>query len=159
MITKLVLDIDGVLTTGHLIYSKEGKIYKVFGPHDSDGLKIIKNYIKDIQFITADKVGWDITYARIVTDWKFSSEQLHLVPEGHRMEWFMNNCNLDETAFIGDGYYDAPILEKVKIGIAPSSARKEAKQAAKFVTESAAGSGAVLDACLYLKDVIINEHK
>ena len=119
---------------------------------------IIKNYIKDIQFITADKVGWDITYARIVTDWKFSSEQLHFVPEGHRMEWFMNNCNLDETAFIGDGYYDAPILEKVKIGIAPSSARKEAKQAAKFITESAAGSGAVLDACLYLKDVIINEH-
>jgi YrbI family 3-deoxy-D-manno-octulosonate 8-phosphate phosphatase len=159
MITKLVLDIDGVLTTGHLIYSKEGKIYKVFGPHDSDGLKIIKNYIKDIQFITADKVGWDITYARIVTDWKFSSEQLHLVPEGHRMEWFLDNCNLDETAFIGDGYHDAPILSKVKIGIAPSSAREEAKLAAKHITLSAAGSGAVLDACLYLKEVIINENK
>lgn len=158
MITKLVLDVDGVLTTGHLLYSKEGKIYKVFGPHDSDGLKIIKNYIKDIQFITADLLGWDITYARIVTDWKFSSEQLQFVPEGHRMKWFMDNCNLDETAFIGDGYYDAPILKKVKIGIAPANARKEAKNAADYVTESDSGSGAVLDACLYLKD-IINGHE
>jgi YrbI family 3-deoxy-D-manno-octulosonate 8-phosphate phosphatase len=159
MITKLVLDIDGVLTTGQVLYSKEGKIYKVFGPHDKDGLKLISEYISNIQFITADEVGWDITYARIVTDWKFSAEQLHLVPEGQRMKWFIDNCNLGETAFIGDGYYDAPVLSRVKIGIAPSNARKEAKQAAKFITESAAGSGAVLDACLYLKDVIINEHK
>ena len=70
------------------------------------------------------------------------------------MKWFEENCNFDYTAFIGDGYNDAPILAKVKIGIAPANARKEAKNAADYVTESESGSGAVLDACLYLKDII-----
>ena len=40
-----VLDVDGVLTTGQFLYSVNGKIYKVFGPHDSDGLKMLSNKI------------------------------------------------------------------------------------------------------------------
>lgn len=153
-IKTLVLDVDGVLNTGHLLYSKDGKMFKVFGPHDKDGLKIIASLISDIKFITADAIGWDITYARIVTDWKFTPSQLTLVPEETRMKWFEENCDFEHTAFIGDGYNDAPILERVKIGIAPANARKEAKNAADYVTESDSGSGAVLDACLYLKDII-----
>lgn len=154
MINKLVLDVDGVLNTGHILYSREGKMFKVFGPHDKDGFKIIKKYFNDITFITADVTGWHITYARIVADWGYKPEQLQLVTEEDRMGWFEKNCNFETTAFIGDGYNDAPILAKVKLGIAPASARKEAKAAAKYVTESAAGSGAVLDACLFIERVI-----
>lgn len=154
MIHKLVLDVDGVLNTGHILYSREGKMFKVFGPHDKDGFKIIKKYLNDIAFITADRTGWHITYARIVKDWGYSPAQLHLVSEEDRMGWFEKNCNFETTAFIGDGYNDAPILARVKLGIAPASARKEAKAAAKHVTESPAGSGAVLDACLFIERVI-----
>jgi len=154
MINKLVIDVDGVLNTGHILYNKHGKMFKVFGPHDKDGIKIIKQYLTDITFITADITGWPITYARIVVDWNFNKEQLQLVPEETRMHWFEQNCEFDTTAYIADGYNDAPILAKVKLGIAPISARKEAKAAANYVTESAAGSGAVLDACLYIETVI-----
>ena len=38
------------MTTGQFMYSKNGKIFKVFGPHDSDELKLIRNKI-DISFI------------------------------------------------------------------------------------------------------------
>lgn len=154
MINKLVLDVDGVLNTGHILYSKDGKIFKVFGPHDKDGFKIITKYINDITFITADVTGWDITYRRIVTDWKYRPDQLVLVSEEDRMKWFEDNCNFDTTVFIADGYNDAPILSRVKLGIAPISARIEAKQAAKYITQSPAGSGAVLDACLFIEKVI-----
>jgi 3-deoxy-D-manno-octulosonate 8-phosphate phosphatase (KDO 8-P phosphatase) len=157
-ITKLVLDVDGVINTGHLLYSSAGKMYKVFGPHDKDGLKIIKKYISDITFITADITGWNITYARIVRDWGYGENQLQLVSEEDRNRWFENNCDFSTTAFIGDGYNDAPILAKVAVGIAPQSARIEAKNAAKWITPSPAGSGAVLDACLYLEK-IINGHE
>lgn len=154
MITKLVMDVDGVLNTGHIVYSANGKMFKIFGPHDKDGLKIIKKYTDDITFITADITGWDITYRRIVTDWGYREDQLQLVSEEDRMGWFENNCNFDTTAFIADGYNDAPILSRVKIGIAPASARIEAKNAAVYVTDSPAGSGAVLDACLYIERII-----
>jgi 3-deoxy-D-manno-octulosonate 8-phosphate phosphatase (KDO 8-P phosphatase) len=154
IINKLVLDIDGVLNTGHILYSNQGKMYKVFGPHDKDGFKIIKKYINDITFITADVTGWEITYARIVKDWQYDPSQLILVTEEDRMSWFENNCDFDTTAYIADGYNDAPILKRVKIGIAPISARIEARESAEYVTPSKAGEGAVLDACLYLERII-----
>jgi 3-deoxy-D-manno-octulosonate 8-phosphate phosphatase (KDO 8-P phosphatase) len=154
MINKLVMDVDGVLNTGHMVYSADGKMFKMFGPHDKDGLKIIKQYFSDITFITADITGWDITYRRIVTDWGYDASQLVLVSEEDRMGYFEKNCDFETTAFIGDGYNDAPILKRVKIGIAPASARIEAKNAADYVTDSVAGSGAVLDACLYIERVI-----
>lgn len=153
-IERLVLDIDGVLTTGQMLYDDTGKKYKIFGPHDKDGLKIINKYIDDVVFITADRTGFDISYARLVKDWKIDPSKLILVSEEGRMKWFEDNCNFETTAFMGDGYHDAPILQKVKIGIVPNSARIEAKQAATYVTESIAGNGAVLDACLYLQKVI-----
>mgnify|MGYP003646789259 CR=1 FL=1 len=154
MIKRLILDVDGVLTSGQTIYSAAGKQYKVFGLHDRDGLKIMQDHNVAIDFITADASGFSITYARIVKDWGFADTQLHLVPEGTRLKWFENNCTFENTAFIGDGYHDAPILKKVAIGIAPNNARKEARAAANYVTESASGYGAVLDACLYLESVI-----
>jgi 3-deoxy-D-manno-octulosonate 8-phosphate phosphatase (KDO 8-P phosphatase) len=153
MITKLVLDIDGVLTDGKVTYSSQGKMYKVFGPHDKDGLKLISKYVS-IHFITADRTGFPITYARIVKDWGFKEDQLTIVPEETRQQWFLDNCDLGCTAFMGDGIHDAPILKIVKAGIAPANARVEARRAADYITVSKAGEGAVLDACLWLERII-----
>ena len=67
-----ILDIDGVMTTGQFLYSKKGKEYKIFGAHDSDGLKMLKDKIK-ILFITSDKRGFKISYQELqkILDLKF----------------------------------------------------------------------------------------
>jgi len=154
MIKHLVMDVDGVLNTGHFIYTEDGKFAKMFGPHDKDGLEIIKNLGISIDFVTADATGFEISKARIVRDWKFKESQLHLVTDGFRLQWLTDlGYNLKETAYIGDGIHDAPILEAVFCGIAPKSARREARRAAKYVTESVAGSGAVLDAALIIERI------
>lgn len=139
-----IIDVDGVLTTGQFLYSAEGKIFKIFGPHDNDGLKLIKDKIK-IKFITADKRGFLITKKRVVDDMGF---ELDLISEQERFEYIKHNFDLDELIYMGDGYYDVKILEKCGFGITPANARKEAKETADFITESKAGEGAVLDACL-----------
>ena len=157
MIKHLIMDVDGVLNTGHFIYSEHGKMYKMFGPHDKDGINIAMELGLSIDFVTADESGFKITQARIVRDWKIPITQLHLIRDGQRLNWMRERFNLNEVAYIGDGFHDAPILETVAIGIAPKSARREAREAADYITESDAGSGAVLDACLYLKEIIQNE--
>lgn len=151
MFKNFILDVDGVLTTGHMIYSEEGKKYKIFGPHDNDGLKMIKNLI-NIHFISADSKGFNITQKRI-SDIGFHVE---LVSENDR-KTYINKFVADETIFMGDGYHDAKIMDIVGYSIAPKNARREVIKKANFVTESKSGEGAVLDACLHIKNQFFNE--
>lgn len=146
MINKIIfiLDVDGVMTTGQFIYSENGKVYKVFGPHDSDGLKLLKDKLV-IKFITADQRGFPITNKRIVEDMGY---ELNLVSEQSRFEYIKERYGFHKLVYMGDGYHDAKILKESMFGIAPKNARREALEAADFVTESNAGEGAVIDACL-----------
>lgn len=143
-----VLDVDGVMTTGQFLYSEFGKMYKVFGPHDADGLKMLRGKI-DFLFITADKRGYCITKKRIVEDMKYD---LKLVSEDERETFFAEEIGYNHAIFMGDGIFDATILKKCLCGIAPQNARPEAKNAADYVTPSASGCGAVLDACIYIME-------
>lgn len=143
-----ILDVDGVLTDGKFIYSNQGKKYKVFGPHDHDGLKMIKDLIS-VEFITADKNGYAITKRRVVNDMKF---KLSLVSEKIRINYLEKKFGLKNIIYMGDGIFDAEILKKSFYGIAPKNSRTEAKKSADFITESKSGEGAVLDACLKIKN-------
>ena len=63
---KIVIsDCDGCLTDGKFIYTADGKIAKVFGAHDNDGVKMLKKADYEVVFITADKRGYDRTKKRI----------------------------------------------------------------------------------------------
>ena len=139
-----LLDVDGVMTTGQFLYSQDGKEYKVFGPHDNDGLKLIRDKAI-VKFITADKRGFAITKKRIVDDMGF---ELELVSEKDRFDYILEQYGFENLVYMGDGYHDAKILKKCMFGIAPKNARGEAKDVADFITKSKAGEGAVLDACL-----------
>ncbi|MBT3940949.1 NTP transferase domain-containing protein [Candidatus Woesearchaeota archaeon] len=140
---NFVLDIDGVLTTGKFLYDENGKAYKEFGPHDADGLKLVKDKV-NITFVTADKRGFPISSKRI-TDMGYP---IKLSTEKDRYNQFKNDFGFSNTIFMGDGLHDAPVLKDCMFGVAPANARKEAKQAADFVTESKSAEGAVLDACI-----------
>jgi len=144
--THFILDVDGVLTTGQYLYSSGGKQYKVFGAHDHDGLKLLPDFLT-IEFVSADARGFEISKRRIVEDMGFP---LTLVKEHERLSYLNTNYGLKNVIYMGDGYYDAEILSNVGLGIAPNNARIEAIRAADYVTPSASGQGAVLDACLHI---------
>jgi len=142
-----ILDVDGVMTDGRFLYSEKGKVFKTFGPHDSDGLNILKKYLKFF-FISSDKRGFKITRKRIVDDMGY---ELKHVAQEERLKFIENKFGLDKVAYMGDGIFDAPIIKKVLFGIAPKNARVEAIKVADFVTPNISANGAVLDACLKIK--------
>lgn len=139
-----ILDVDGVMTTGQFYYSTEGKIFKVFGPHDNDGLKLLKNKI-EVKFVSADSRGFGISKKRIVEDMGFD---LKLVSAKDRMDYLKSRYDFSNLIYMGDGYHDVSILNECFFGIAPKNARDEAKAVADYITDSNSGEGAVLDACL-----------
>ena len=143
---NLVIDVDGVMTTGQFLYSSEGKSHKIFGPHDADGLELIKEYV-NIFFISADKRGFLISKKRI-EDMGF---ELDLVAEQDRYSYIKERFGFENTIYIGDGIFDVPLIKECMFGIAPASARIEAKEAANFVTPSRSAEGSVCDACIEIK--------
>lgn len=149
---NFVLDIDGVMTTGQFLYSQEGKAYKIFGPHDSDGLKLIKEKV-NIVFITADKRGFPISKKRI----EDMGYPIELVTEQDRYTYIKEKYGFENTFFMGDGIFDARSIKECKFGIAPKNARKEAKESADFITPSVSANGAVCDACLEINKRFFSE--
>lgn len=144
MIKRLVTDVDGVLTDGCFWYNETGKVFKKFGPHDSDGFNLLRNADIEIFAISADKRGFPITEKRL-TDMKVSIE---LVTESNRLEYVKEHFGLEGTAFVGDGMYDAHVLEQCERGYAPCDATKFAKKAADVITETRGGRGVILDVAL-----------
>jgi 3-deoxy-D-manno-octulosonate 8-phosphate phosphatase (KDO 8-P phosphatase) len=142
----IISDVDGVLNTGQFLYNECGKQFKIFGPHDGDGVKILKKHGFNVEFVSADHRGFKITKARI-DDMKCNVE---LVSEGDRYDFINKKYGLENVIYIGDGLHDAKILKDAYFGIAPIDARIEAKRAAQYITESKAGNGAFLDAALII---------
>ena len=142
----LVLDVDGVLTTGQFLYSKNGKEFKIFGPDDNDGLALLKPFLK-IHFVTQDKKGFSISKKRIVTDMKYP---LELVKTLDRVEWMKKQISLNKIIYMGDSIFDHLIFSKVGYSIAPANADSLAKKNADFVTKRNSGERAVAEACLHI---------
>jgi 3-deoxy-D-manno-octulosonate 8-phosphate phosphatase (KDO 8-P phosphatase) len=146
--TCFILDVDGVMTTGHFLYSAEGKVMKIFGPDDNDGLSLLKTNL-EIRFITGDKKGFSISKKRIVDDMKY---ELDVVSTIRRVDWIKERYSLENVIYMGDGIFDHYVMRQVGYSIAPKNADKLAKQYANFVTERSGGDRAVAEACLHIME-------
>ena len=143
-----ILDVDGVMTTGHFLYSEHGKLIKIFGPDDNDGLRLLNAHI-DIRFVTGDRKGFSISNKRIKEDMDFD---LDLVSTINRIEWIRERYDPAEVIYMGDGIFDHYVMKEVGYSIAPKNADSLAKANAHYVTERSGGDRAVAEACLHLME-------
>jgi 3-deoxy-D-manno-octulosonate 8-phosphate phosphatase (KDO 8-P phosphatase) len=141
-----ILDVDGVMTTGHFLYTEAGKQMKIFGPDDNDGLGLLKPHI-DIRFVTGDRKGFPISNKRIKDDMKF---ELDLVSTIKRIEWINERYNPKEVIYMGDGIFDHYVMKEVGYSIAPENSDVMAKAHADYVTKRSGGDRAVAEACLHI---------
>ena len=141
--TIVISDVDGCLTDGKYTYTVDGKVSKVFGPHDNDGVKLLRKNGIDVRFISADKRGFEITNKRI-TDMKC---QLDYVSEVDRPWYIAKALEEYDVIFFGDGLGDlaAAMANPSVYFIAPKNAREQVKDYADHVTSNIGGEGAFLD--------------
>ena len=154
MYKRFIMDVDGVLNDGMLYWYAGGKPFKAFGNYDHDGLKLLRKYL-EIEFVSADEIGWPITESRIIEHMKFPCT---MVKEKDRLDFVLNKGNPEETIFMGDGPFDAKIFPHVGLSIAPAQAWRTAISNATYVTPREGGKGAVMDACVYIMDKMGIKH-
>ena len=152
----ILMDMDGCLTTGHIIYSSNGEDIKMFHTHDGFGLARIKMFGLKMAIISgmSSPVNSRRT-AKFNFDHLFENVQDKLVP----FEEMKTKYNLkDENfAYIGDDVFDIPLLEKVGFSCCPNNAIEEVKDHVHYVCKKNGGEGAVremIDMILKAKNLI-----
>ena len=135
------------MTDGRMWYSVNGKQYKAFGPDDHSALDILRKDI-EIVFITADRLGYDISLRRIMD----MNYPLYFEPIEGRSTWINRRFGLVETIYMGDSFLDESLLRDVGYGICPADGALQAREAADYVTQCGGGNRAVAEACLHIKE-------
>ncbi|MDR2459492.1 MAG: HAD hydrolase family protein [Deltaproteobacteria bacterium] len=135
-------DVDGVMTDGGIYLAQDGTEMKRFHSRDGHALKIlIRSGIK-VSIITGRKsplVELRAKEVGITSVYQGISDKLQVYQE------ILSTFGLtpQEAAFAGDDMVDLPVMFRVALPMAPANASPEALAAAKFISKSPGGHGAV----------------
>jgi 3-deoxy-D-manno-octulosonate 8-phosphate phosphatase (KDO 8-P phosphatase) len=141
-IKMLILDVDGILTDGRIIYDSKGRDLKLFDVCDGLGVHLLSRMgIKTI-LITAKASKAIKPRAK---DMRVDKVYGSIVPKTKVYEKVLKDYKLsdDEVCFMGDDLVDLGILKKVGLPISVPNACEEAKELCAYITEKRGGRGAV----------------
>lgn len=146
LVKLLLMDVDGVLTDGRIIYDSDGKELKFFHVRDGHGLKLLARYGVETGIITgrtstivdkrAEELGVGIVYQN-AKDKREVIEKI-ITDKGYQSS---------EIAYVGDDIVDIPVFKRVGFRIAVPDAPYEVRSEVDYITLNYAGKGAVREVC------------
>lgn len=141
-IKLLMLDVDGVLTDGRIVYDNSGRDMKFFDVHDGLGVYLLSLMGIKTVLVTAKNSGVLVHRAK---DMRIAAVYKDIFPKSLVLEIAQKRfkVKIDEICFVGDDLVDLSIMKKCGLAIAVSNACKEIKQVAHYVTKKSGGRGAV----------------
>ncbi|WLD56694.1 HAD-IIIA family hydrolase [Salinispirillum sp. LH 10-3-1] len=148
-ISLLILDVDGVLTNGQLVYGAEGEVQKVFHVHDGLGIKVARNNGVDVAVISAKDSA---PLRKRLTDLGIEHQYLGQSDKYTVFKDLLKSLRLqpDDVAYVGDDVIDIKVMREVGLPIAVQNAQPMVKSIAKHQTRLNGGEGAVREAIDYI---------
>lgn len=141
-IKLLIMDVDGVLTDGRIIYTNSGDQLKFFDVTDGMGLSLFSRAGLKSAILTAKE-------SKIVSE---RAKEMHIdkvyqnaLRKGEVFQKILDDFNVKayEVCFIGDDVVDIPVLKKAGLALSVPNAVDEVKKRAHYVTKKEGGRGAV----------------
>jgi 3-deoxy-D-manno-octulosonate 8-phosphate phosphatase (KDO 8-P phosphatase) len=150
-VAVLILDVDGVLTDGGIIFDDDGRETKRFDVRDGHGLKMLMRY--DIEVIlltgrTSKVVERRAADLGIKDVYQGVRNKLEVFEEILRKRAISNEA----AAFMGDDVMDVPVLRRVGFSATVADAMEDVKKVVDYVSEKPGGRGAVREVC----EIILN---
>ena len=145
-IKLLVLDVDGVLTSGQLFFTNSGEEIKAFNSLDGHGIKMLQNSGVKVAIITgrtSQIVATRATSLGIKILIQGREDKLAALEEIRQEHAF----KLEEIAHMGDDHPDLPLIKYSGLGISVDNAHWLVKQHAHWISQFKGGDGAVREAC------------
>ena len=138
-------DVDGVLTSGHVLYTIDGGDHlKAFNTKDGSAVKWLKRSGIETAFISGRSTK--STGAR-ANDLGVTEVYLGSLDKWPIVETLMTKYGLkaDEVAYFGDDLHDAPVLRRVGLACCPADAVREVRSICHYVSPFNAGMGVFRD--------------
>jgi len=144
----VVSDVDGILTDGTIAVSKNQE-FKTFHVEDALGTSLLKLADIPVSFISA-RVS-EATTARL-DELKIKHYFQGYINKVSALDKIIKIYNLDyqDVLYIGDGFVDIPVMEKVGFSVSVPNAHLEVKEFADFVTQKSGGEGVLVEVAQYL---------
>lgn len=145
----LLLDVDGVLTDGRIVYTDAGTEVKAFHVRDGAAVRLWERAGKRSGILTGRRSS--------IVERRAAELGVKVLVQGadDKLAAFTrllaeNDLRPEQVAFMGDDLMDVPVLRRCGLAIAVADACGEAREAAHFVTAAAGGHGAVREAVEWL---------
>lgn len=141
-IKLLILDVDGVLTDGRIIYDSEGKDLKFFDVSDGLGVYLLKKAnIKTV--LVSAKSSKTIRYRAQDMGIKDIFEDVVFKKEIYEKLLHKFSVKEEEVCVVGDDLLDLGIMSKAGLAVAVANAAEEIKKQAHYITKREGGRGAI----------------
>ena len=145
-IMLLVLDVDGVLTDGRIIYSSDGADMKFFNVLDGMGLSLMAKVGIPVAFMSAKSSA---VIKRRAQSCNVTIVLEDVSDKGKAIKELASERDIPlvQVAFVGDDLVDIRAMKLVGLPIAVANAAQETKDRAIYVTSKSGGFGAVREVC------------
>ena len=142
----LILDIDGVMTDGRIVYSVYGDELRFFDVQDGLGITLMNRAGLRSIIITAKKSR--IVKAR-ARDLKVAKTYHGYLDKLKALAKALRKFRVtpEEVCFIGDDLIDLPVLKRVGFAVSVPNAVDAVKAQAHYITSRTGGRGAVREVC------------
>ena len=141
-IRLVVMDVDGVLSDGRIIYDSKGIEYKSFDAHDGYGIYRAKTNGLKLAIISGRKSNVVTIRAKALGIHEVHQGNIDKVSVFKKIEKKLKLKD-HQCCFIGDDEFDLPLLNIVGFSAAPSDAMEEVLNSVDYVTAKKGGRGAV----------------
>lgn len=142
----VILDVDGVMTDGRIIYTDGGEEIKAFNVRDGHGIKMLIRGGIDVALLTGRE-------SRVVQH-RAGDLGIDLVYQGAKdklpvFERILKERGIKEgeVCYIGDDIVDIPVEKRVGFSVAVADGDEELKGCVDYVTKKPGGRGAVREVC------------
>lgn len=145
-IRLLVLDVDGVLTDGSIIYTDGGEEIKRFHVRDGLGIRLLQQAGIEVALITgrqSQAVAHRAQNLKIAHVFQGVRDKLAVL----RSVQASLGISALETAVMGDDLVDLILMRQAGLAVAVADAPREVKDSAHWVTSLGGGRGAVRELC------------
>ncbi|HOU35939.1 MAG TPA: HAD hydrolase family protein [Candidatus Omnitrophota bacterium] len=138
----LLLDVDGVLTDGRIVYDSSGRNSKFYDVHDGMGVHLLHTRGIPTVLISAKRSAAIGPRAR---DMHVDRVYENIKPKTAVLDDIKKRYGVGpaEMCFVGDDLVDICLMRKVGLPIAVANACDEVKASAAWVTSRQGGRGAV----------------